>query len=96
MSDMPQPDFQASVASMAPEKLAFLMELMEELQGKSMEEALPLLISANARAAREGISFSPQETELLITCFSAQLSPEEQKRLVYLRNMLQMYQQGEQ
>ena len=90
MSQSEQPGSNPALAKMPPAKLAFLMELMQELQGKSMEEALPLLMSANQKASKTGISFTNDETDLLLDCFSAQLSSAEKKKLAMMRRMLKM------
>lgn len=90
MSQSEQPGSNPALAKMSPAKLAFLMELMQELQGKSMEEALPLLMSANQKASKTGISFTNDETDLLLDCFSAQLSSAEKKKLAMMRRMLKM------
>ncbi len=92
MSHSEQMRSNPALANMSPAKLAFLMEIMQDMQGKSMEEALPLLMSANAKASKTGISFTNDEIELLLDCFSAQLSPSEKKRLANMRRMLKMMQ----
>ncbi len=92
MSHSEQMHSNPALANMSPAKLAFLMEMMQEMQGKSMEEAIPMLMSANTKASKDGISFSSDETELLLDCFSAQLSPAEKKKLANMRRMLKMMQ----
>lgn len=92
MSHSDQMRSNPALANMSPAKLAFLMEMMQEMQGKSMEEALPLLMSANSKASKNGISFTNDETELLLDCFSAQLSSAEKKKLATMRRMLKMMQ----
>lgn len=90
MSQSDQMGSNPALSKMSPAKLAFLMEIMQQLQGKSMEEALPLLMNANQKASQNGISFTNDETDLLLDCFSAQLSPAEKKKIAMMRRMLKM------
>ena len=92
MSERNQSNLQSIISDMSPEKVAFLMGIMQQLYGKTMEDARPVILSANASAGKSGISFTPEEIDVLIACFSAQLSPAEQNRLTQVRQMMQLYQ----
>lgn len=92
MSQSNQSQSNPALANMSPAKLAFLMKTMQELQGKSMEEALPLLMNANTQASKEGIAFTSEETDVLLDCFSANLSSAEKQKLSMMRRMFKMMQ----
>lgn len=88
MSESNESRLQSVISGMSPEKVAFLMGIMQQLYGKTMEDALPLLLHANASAGKSGISFTAEEIDVLIACFSAQLSPAEQQQITKIRQML--------
>lgn len=65
--------------SMDPQKLLFLDEYAARVRSLPQNKKLPFLISLRKEAMSRGIQFDDQETLLLISVLSANLSPEQKK-----------------
>ncbi len=71
--------------TMNPQKLSMLTEFAKRVETTPKDQLLPTLLNLNAEASRKGIQFNDQETDLLITIMSANMGPNEQKRMDTLR-----------
>ncbi len=71
-----------------PKKLAILIELMKEAEGKSMEQVLPLLMSTNKRLQEQNLVFSKEESELMIELLTKNMSPKEKMQFEMIRKMM--------
>ncbi len=74
--------------NMDPRKLAVLMELVGELEGKPMDKALPYVIEANKKLKKQDMSFTKDENELLMDILGKNLSPKEKKQFEMIKNMI--------
>ena len=79
MSERNQSNLQSIISDMSPEKVAFLMGIMQQLYGKTMEDALPVILSANASAGKSGISFTPEEIDVLMGLLGKAIAEEVDK-----------------
>ena len=70
---------------MAPEKLNYLTSFADQVTRLSRGQILPAFMSMQADAAQKGIHFSDSETELLVSVLTAEMSPNEKKKLETLR-----------
>ncbi len=64
----------------SPEKLQFLMNFANANKPTNTKDMAPFLMSAMQDAKQEGVSFSPDETDLIIEVLKQNMSPEEQRR----------------
>lgn len=71
-----------------PRKLAILIELMKEAEGKSMDKLLPLIISTNKKLQNQDLSFTKDESELMIEILTKNMSPKEKAQFDMLRKMM--------
>lgn len=71
-----------------PRKLAILMEVAKEAEGKPMDKLIPLLMSTNKRLQEQNINFSKDESDLLIDLLSRNLSPKEKMQFEMLKKMM--------
>jgi hypothetical protein len=69
-------------------KLAILVDLANEAEGKTAEKALPLLISANAKLKALGLTFTTQETDLIVDILTADMPPQEKQKLDLIKKMM--------
>lgn len=69
-------------------KLAILVDLANEAEGKSAEKALPLLISANAKLKALGLTFTTQESDLIVEILTADMPPQEKQKLELIKKMM--------
>ncbi|WP_077611130.1 hypothetical protein [Clostridium sp. Marseille-P2415] len=70
---------------MNPQKLSLLNEFAKRVESTPKDQLLPTLLSINAEASQKGIHFNDDETDLLISIMSANMSPAERKRMDTLR-----------
>jgi hypothetical protein len=69
-------------------KLAILVDLANEAEGKSADKALPLMIKANAKMKALGLTFTQDETDLLVTILTKDMSPADKQKLEVIKKML--------
>jgi len=77
-------------SSMSEDKAAFLARLMSETQSKNKSEMLPFLLSLSTRVNQSGLSFSDEETDLIISQLTSGFSPQERKKVEMLRQFSKM------
>lgn len=70
-----------ALADIEPEKLQMLIQLYQQAEGKSMQEALPFLLGAAARMKQNGTAFSHAEFQVIFEALKAGKSPEEIRRM---------------
>ncbi len=75
--------------NMNPQKLSMLTEFAKRVESTPKDQLVPTLLNLNAEASRKGIQFSNEETDLLITIMSANMTPNERKRMDTLRMLSQ-------
>ena len=63
-------------------------ELFNLLNGKNINDALPVVTSWNMQLKQENISFTSQENELLSQLFLAELSPAQMKQFEFLKSFM--------
>lgn len=74
---------------MNPEKQQMIEELIHSLSGRQLTEALPIVTNWKSRMEAKGLSFTPQENELLTEIFSAQMTPAQKKQFMMLQQFMQ-------
>lgn len=71
-----------------PRKLAILVDLANESQGKPLEQSLPYIMNANSKLKAQNLSFSPEESSLLIDILSQGMSSQDKKKLEMMQKMM--------
>lgn len=71
-----------------PRKLAVLMELMKEAEGKPMDQLLPILMNANKKLQQQNINFTKDESDLMLDLLSKNLSPREKMQFDMIKQMM--------
>ncbi len=69
-------------------KLAILVDLANEAEGKSAEKALPLLIKANAKMKALGLTFSQEESNLMVEILTKDMTPADKQKLEMIKKMI--------
>ena len=72
------------LANMDPVKLQYIETLAKQLSSQSKEQLLPALLSLQADAKKNRISFTDAETELLVSIITANMPPDEKKKIEML------------
>lgn len=70
---------------MNPQKISMLTEFAAKVESTPKDQLMTTLLSLNAEASQRGIQFNDEETDLLISIMSANMSPAEKNRLDTLR-----------
>ena len=68
--------------TMHPVKLQVMKELAENMQGKSMKDAAPLLMAAMTKLKNHNLSFSPEESKVMLEILTRNMSPQEKPKVV--------------
>lgn len=86
---MNQEDWRNNVAflGMDPKKKAILEQLVTGSRGKSAEQCAPLLMAAMTELKKQNLSFSPEESAVMISLLSANLTPAEQKKFEHVQKL---------
>ena len=69
-------------------KLAILVDLANEAEGKSAEKALSLLIKANAKMKALGLTFSQEESNLMVEILTKDMTPADKQKLEMIKKMI--------
>ena len=70
---------------MEPKKLELLNRFAERLGTANGENRMETLLSIHQEAMQAGVRFSSSETSLLISILTADLPPDEQKKIRFLQ-----------
>jgi hypothetical protein len=70
-------------------KLAVLVELMNEAEGKPLDKSLPILMKANAKLKSMDLSFDKDETNLILEILTKDMSPAEKQKFASMRMMME-------
>lgn len=68
-------------------KLAILMDLAKEAEGKSQDKLVPLMIKANAQLKTMNLSFTKEENDLLVDILTQDMSPAEKQKVEMIKRM---------
>ncbi len=71
-------------------KKIFLIEMMDKMKGKPMNEAMSVYIKTSAIMKKEGLTLSKDEANLLIGCLIQNMSPEEASKWNRIKTMLKL------
>ena len=77
-----------SFLALSPEKQAILKQFSEQTKGKSPRQSLPFFLQTMNTLKEKNMSFSQEETNLLIEQLSSNLSPAEKAAFEALRHKL--------
>ncbi len=69
-------------------KLAILVDLANEAEGKAADKALPLIIKANAQLKAMGLTFSNEEADLMVDILTKDMSPNEKQKVDMIKKMM--------
>jgi hypothetical protein len=71
-----------------PRKLAILLELMKEAEGKPMDKLVPLLMNTNKKLQQQNMTFSKDESDVMIEILTKNMSPKEKSQFEMLKKMM--------
>lgn len=68
-------------------KLAILVELANEAEGKSQDKIVPLLVKTNAKLKSMNLSFTKEENDLLIDILTQDMSAADKQKVEMIKKM---------
>ena len=69
------------IQNIAPVKLKLLLNLAEQIEGKSQKEAMPVIMGAIASANRQRLNFTKDEFDLIFQIMKEGKSEEEKRQM---------------
>lgn len=76
-----------SLKDINPQKLQILNEVLSNAAGKTTNELLPYFMAASKQADSKGMSFSNQETDLIINLLTQNMNEAEKARINSIRRL---------
>lgn len=73
---------------MDTQKQQMIMLLIQSLQDKNLNQALPVIMNWNKQMQQKKISFTSEENALLTTILSAQMTPAQRKQYETIQAMM--------
>jgi len=75
-------------------KLAVIVEFVHQVEGKSGMAAMPALMQTQKRMQEQGLEFTPEERDLMMTILTKDMSAEEKAKVEKMKQMVERYQKG--
>ncbi|MBQ3512588.1 MAG: hypothetical protein IJA32_02145 [Lachnospiraceae bacterium] len=75
-------------SSINPQKLELIDDFVQQNQGKKVQELIPQFIALKSKMVQKGLSFTPAESDLMLNVLKQSMTPEEQKRVEQMQNMV--------
>ncbi|MCI8586414.1 MAG: hypothetical protein HFI92_11095 [Lachnospiraceae bacterium] len=69
------------IKNISPDKLAFLLKLAEQIEGKNQKQAMPILIGAVSSASRQNLQFTTEEFQLIFEIMKEGKSEAEKRKM---------------
>lgn len=74
---------------MNKEKLDYILKFAEQMNTMSKDQIVPAFTAMQLDSRKKGIQFNNQESDLLMSILSTNMSPEEKKRMESIRALAQ-------
>lgn len=78
---IPEWFYDERIQDIAPAKLKLLLNLAEQIEGKSQKEAMPVIMGAIASANRQHLNFTKDEFDLIFQIMKEGKSEEEKRQM---------------
>ena len=78
-----------ALQTMHPVKLQVINELAENAAGKPLTQTAPYLLKAQKILKEAGLSFTPEESSLLMEILTKDMTPAEKQQIERLKSFLQ-------
>lgn len=71
-----------------PRKMNILLDLMKQAEGKSMEQLLPLLMSTNKRLQQQNMTFTKDESDIMMEILTKNMAPKEKAQFEMIKKLM--------
>lgn len=75
-------------ASISQQKLELIDDFVQANEGKKVQELIPQFIALKTKMIQKGLTFTPAETELMLSVLKQSMNPEEQRKVEQMQNMM--------
>ena len=72
-------------------KLAVIVEFVHAVEGKSGMAAMPILMQTQKKLHDQGLEFTPEETDLMMTILTKDMSPAEKAKVEQMKQVVAKY-----
>lgn len=76
------------IKNIDPRKLAVLLELVKEAEGKPMDKLVPILVNANKKLQQQNMNFTKDESDMIIDILSKNMTPKEKMQFEMIKQMM--------
>ena len=73
---------------MDPVKIQVMKELAEQMEGKALKDAAPVIMAASNKLKQQGKSFTTEETALLLEILTKDMTPQEKAKVEMMKSMM--------
>lgn len=77
-----------ALQKMDKRKLEIMKEFITESEGKTLTQSLPILAKTNQQLKSENLSFTKEESALIMDILTKDLSPSEKMKLEAIKNIV--------
>lgn len=77
-----------TLQKMEPVKKEILLDLIKESEGKTLNQSLPILMKAQGRLKASGSAFTQEETALIMSILTKDLSAADLAKVEMMKNMM--------
>lgn len=73
---------------LSPRKMELITKLVEESDGKTLPQSIPILMNINKTLQAEGLSFSNEETALIMDILTRDMTLKEKQQVEAMKQMI--------
>ena len=77
-----------AMKNMDARKMRVIVNLLNEVEGQPLEAAVPAIMRANQELKRQGLSFTPQEQNVIMDIIGKDLSPAQKQKIEMVKSMI--------
>ncbi len=71
-----------------PKKLAILLELVQDADGKPMDKLIPLLMNTQKKLQKQHLSFTKEESDLMIEILTKNMNAKEKAQFEMIKKVM--------
>lgn len=77
-----------AMKNMDARKMRVIVNLLNEVEGQSIETSIPAIMKADQELKRQGLAFTPQEQSVLMDTITRDLSPAQKQKVEMVKAMM--------
>lgn len=77
-----------ALENMHPRKKEIIIELIHESEGKTLQQSIPIILKAKTKLKTADLSFTQQETGLIMELLTTDMSPQEKRKVENIKNLM--------